>query len=457
MARAGLEACPGAGHVCAVRGEIVVVLSLLPLACISIAEVEPCAPVPVAEAPQQVSWHADIRPIIEGRCASCHSEGNVGPLSLTSYAEVFAVRAAVRAAVVARRMPPWQPASCCNAFLNDMSLSESQVAAIDAWVQQGGPQGEASDYPGPLDPVGGLSRVDVRVQMPEAYAPQPAPGHFDDFRCFAVDWPLTEPVYVTGINPVPGARDVVHHMVIAYAEGDAAKAWQDKSSPDGRPGVPCEGGLADVEFTDILGGSLLGGDFPEGIGTRIEPGAKIILDVHYSLAGAAARPDQTTIELKVEPITTPLQQTETLVLANPAWLVSDAMRIEPGVKDQRFRFQYDPRVYTHSKPVLLRGFTPHMHAFGTQMIASVVRKDGRIDCLTDIQSWDFGWEQPLWFAQPIRLEVGDEVYISCTFDNSAENQPIVGGRRLEPRAIAWGTDQQDMCAGFLSFTPEAAR
>ncbi len=443
----------GAGHACAVQIRVGMLgLGWALAGCVQIAEVSPCTPAAPAAPAADLTWHRDIRPMIEARCAPCHSPGNIGPLPLRTYEEVAAVKEAVAAAVLAGRMPPWQPASCCNQFRDDMSLDATEVANLEAWVQRGAPQGDPSEYPGPQPTTGGLSRADVQLRMPEPYTARPEAGHFDDYRCFALDWPLDAPAFVTGLNPLPGARDAVHHIVLAYAEGDDAKWWDEQDAGDGRPGVPCEGGLGDVRFTGILGGSLLGGDFPPGIGTRIEPGAKIIMDVHYSLSAADEIVDQTGVQMMVEPEGAALQPTQTLIIANPLWLLSDGMRIEAGAKSQRFRYQYDPRGYTKAKPVLLHGFTPHMHAFGRSMVASIVRKDGKIDCLTDIQDWDFGWEQPLWFAEPIRLDVGDELYISCTFDNSADNQPIIDGRRIEPRDIAWGTDQQDMCVGFLSFT-----
>lgn len=428
-------------------------LCLLLVACVNRAELEHCA---IDDAfteplPEVVTWAEHVGPIVEARCARCHHEGGIGPFRLTTYEEVFALREAVRWSVVSRQMPPWMPAPCCNTFLDDFSLTERQIAMIDAWVEQGAPEGDPA-RPGPaLEPVGGLSRVDVTVEMPEPYTPEPEAGRIDDFRCFAVDWPVDEPVYVTGLEPRPGARAILHHLVVAVATGDDAEAWDDLESEDGRPGVPCEGGLGDLPFTQILGGSLLGGDFPEDVAIRVEPDSRIILNVHYSMSDAAPVADQTQVDLRIEPATEARAESGTLVLANPAWLVSDAMRIPAGRKNVEFAYQYDPRLYTGNDPVDLVGFTPHMHALGQRMIAAVVRKDGTTECLADIPAWDFGWEQPYWFERPVRLEPGDDVYIECAFDNTDENQPVVDGVRQPARDVAWGTDNQDMCVGFVTF------
>lgn len=432
---------------------LVPIALVLVASCVQRAEFEHCAvDQPTAPAlPATVTWHEHVAPIIAARCARCHDEGGIGPFELTDYSKVFALREAVRWAVVSRSMPPWMPAPCCNTFREDLSLTETQIAIIDRWVDDGAPEGRPEDAGPALPTVGGLSRVDVTIEMPVAYTPVPEAGRIDDFRCFAVDWPLDAPVYVTGLEPRPGARAILHHLVVGVASGDDADVWEDLESDDGRPGIPCEGGLGDLAITTILGGSLLGGDFPDDVAIRVEPGSKVILNVHYSMSDAAPEADQTKVDLRIEPATDDRLEAGILVLANPVWLVSDAMRIPAGRKDVEFAYQYDPRIYTGNDPVDLVGFTPHMHALGQRMIAGIVRKDGSKQCLVDIPEWEFGWEQPYWFETPIRLEPGDDVYIECAFDNTDSNQPVLDGVQQPARDVAWGTDNQDMCIGLLSF------
>jgi hypothetical protein len=74
--------------------------------------------------------------------------------------------------------------------------------------------------------------------------------------------------------------------------------------------------------------------------------------------------------------------------------------------------------------------------------------DGTETCLLEIPDWEFGWEQPYWFAEPVPFGPQDRLYIECRFDNSAANQPD----GVAPRDIGWGDGDQDMCAGFVSFT-----
>ena len=420
-------------------------------ACISPIDEQPfCADDEPSADPldREVTWHGDVRPIVEGRCARCHAPGEVGPFPLETYEQVFAYRGAVAEAVTARSMPPFLPAGCCNEFQDDISLSAEQIEIVNAWVNQGAPEGDESNYDGPLDPVGGLSRVDVEISMPRGYTPQPAPGRVDDFRCFVLDWPLDEETFVTGLNPLPGARQIVHHLIVATVDASTADSLRDLEGEDGRPGFECEGGLGSFGITGIIGGSLLGGDFPEGLGHRVDADSRILLNIHYSLVDDAPAEDLTSLQFRVDPVATEFQ---TLLLMNPAWTVGDAMHIDAGDANAVYRYQYDPFILTRGRDIELVGYTPHMHALGSRMKAMVVRRNGDTDCLIEMPDYDFGWEQPFWFAEGIPFGRGDQLYIQCHTDNSADNQAIVGGVREEPRDIAWGTDNQEMCVGFVSY------
>lgn len=403
------------------------------------------APEPIS---RSVTWTEEAGPIVLARCANCHEPGGVGPFPLTTYEEAFAVREGLRDAVVSRTMPPWLAAPCCNTFFHDTSLTAEQVATLDAWVAQGAPRGP--DIPVvPLPSVTTLSRVDVTATMTQPYTPQPTDGRIDDFRCFVLDWPLEGETFVTGLQPRPGARSIVHHLIVATVQNEAADALKQREGEDGRPGFPCEGGLGNLNLDAYIGGSLLGGDFPDGIGAKVNANSKLLLNIHYSLLGKGAVPDQTAIEFRVDDTAT---ETKTMVVANPFWLMGTGMLIEAGDPDKVYSYQYDPALLLAYKDVELRSVAPHMHALGSRMKVAVVRANGDVDCLAEFVNYDYGWEQPFWFAEPIRFERGDELYIQCHFDNSLDNQPLINGQRPAPKAIAWGTDNQEMCAAFITYT-----
>lgn len=404
------------------------------------------APTPPASMSGGLTYYKDVKPILDQKCVRCHSDGGHAPFALSGYQITYEMRALIKNAVSNKTMPPFLAASCCTAYYQDFSLTPEETAVLVSWVDQDAPLGDPAAEPPQRPVIGGLSRVDLTLEMPYSYTPSPPPGSTDDVRCFVVDWPISDTKYVTGLNPVPGARSVVHHLIVGAVTGKAAEEVTARDGKDGRPGFDCKGGFGDIDITEVnvLGGSLLGGDFPRGLGKKVEAGAKILFNIHYSTA-KTVEADRTQIEFRLDKTA---REGKGIAIANPMWLVDDAMLIPAGEKDAVFFYRMQPDLYTRNKAVMLESVTPHMHYYGSKMVVRALHKDGSKSCLMEIPRWNFGWEQPFWLAEPKRLEADDELYIECHFDNSAENQPP----GQAPRDIAWGGNNQDMCAAFLAFT-----
>ena len=401
------------------------------------------------------TYFADVKPVIDSKCVRCHEPGGIGPFSLQSYDEVFANRAAVGAAVAGGVMPPWLAADCCAGYRSDWSLTGEERQLVGAWMAAGAPAGDPASPPArPTVRVGGLSRVDLTVKMPEPYTVAPRPGTTDDTRCFLVDWPLDREVFVTGANVLPGNRSIVHHLVLGVVADDRLAEARARDDKDSRLGFDCSGGTGAMRMTAVLGGGLAASEPPEGVGIRVPPGAKLLLNIHYSTAHAAPGAtlvDQTSVQFKLSDSGRGLKG---IIVANPAWLVGDAMRVRAGDPDAVFYYRYRPTVFTRGRQVKIYAAHPHMHYFGSQFLLGILRADGTQTCLLAIPRWTFGWEQPYWLEEPVVLGPEDKVYVECHFDNSEANQPVIDGVRSRPRDFAWGGNNQDMCVGFLAYSEE---
>jgi hypothetical protein len=392
------------------------------------------------------TWHEDIEPLVRRKCLGCHTPGGLAPLDL-SQPQVFAdARFAVRDAVVSRRMPPFMAAPCCADYLDDRSLTADELLKVTRFIDEGLPPGDPARAPPRPTTQALLSRVDVTLTMPGAYEPKPPDGSTDDNRCFALEWPLSTTGFITGLSPRPGNRALVHHLIVAALDADAAAEARALDEADPLPGFDCNGGLGRFRGAVPLGGSLVGGDLPRGIGREVKPGGVVLLNIHYSVARVPGpETDLTAIDFKVDSTAV---KADAIVMVNPAWLVSDGMKVLAGDPDAPFFYTARPHLFTGGQRVDLQGVSPHMHHFGKKLTVRVLKPDGTQKCLLEIPHWQFGWEQPYWFKKTIALEPDDRVYLECRFDNSDENQPF--GR--SPRDFAWGGDDQDMCAAFISYT-----
>ena len=65
-------------------------------------------------------------------------------------------------------------------------------------------------------------------------------------------------------------------------------------------------------------------------------------------------------------------------------------------------------------------------------MAERVLRGGGEECVLDIPTWDFNWQDDYQLVQPIQLSTFDSLTLTCEWDNSAENQPIIGGEQQEP-------------------------
>lgn len=110
-----------------------------------------------------VLWSTDIAPIVQKRCATCHTSGGFGPMPLDSYEDARKWAKEIRAEVLSRRMPPWSAARGLGDFSNDRSLSAVEVELIASWVDGAAPLGPSVETPGPTTTA---SAPDLTLKLP---------------------------------------------------------------------------------------------------------------------------------------------------------------------------------------------------------------------------------------------------------------------------------------------------
>lgn len=396
----------------------------------------------------ELTYFADIKPLLDNKCGLCHVEGGVGPMPLETYDQVAAWAPQIQAEIASGRMPPWYAAPGCNEYLGNRSLTDDQKSAVLDWVTNGFPEGNPEDEGEPLPVDESEFRSDITLQMPEEYTPSITP---DEYRCFVLPWPKTEPVYITGVGLTPGNEALVHHSVINLVAPDAVADYQARDAGDPGLGYTC----FTTSSATALNGNLIGAiekaeagrSYPEGTGVLVEPGSVIILQQHYNtLATGEPEPDQSSIEFKLEP--TVERPAHAAWLVNPVWMIDpSSMEIPAGQKDVVHSAEL-PATYYSAEPFELHWADLHMHTLGSGGGLTLIREDGTEECLLDIEDWDFDWQETYFLKQPVTVHPGDRLKVECRWDNRPENQYIVDGKRLETRDVHWGDGSRDeMCLG----------
>ena len=192
--------------------------------------------------PTSVTFSKDIAPILQRSCQNCHRLGGGGPMSLQTYEEVrpwapvIMYRTAIRDRMGA--MPPFfvEKELGIHRFKEDPSLSDVELAVIQAWANNGAPQGNSADLPPPrdwaLEGEWALGQPELILRSPDVTLPAIGPDWWGNLGL--VPTGLTEDRYVKSVevrevNDIPvelgsstvGGRYVFHHMT--YTSGQLSE------------------------------------------------------------------------------------------------------------------------------------------------------------------------------------------------------------------------------------------
>ena len=395
-------------------------------------------------APAGVTFNREIARIFQVSCQNCHRDGGIGPYPLMTYADVFAHKNEILVSTSERKMPPWHVSSSCGAFEGDPSLSAADIDTISKWVLSGAREGDPKDLPPPMTfpPDWSLGTPDMVLAMPQAFKPNFNQG--DVYRCFVLPTNLEENRYARAVEILPGARKMVHHVILYIDTSGQAQKLDDA---DPGPGYSCFGGPGfSVNATaPSLGGWAPGNQprfLPDGLGMSLPKGASVVMQVHYSAHNGIGASDQSSagIYFTKAPV-------EKRVLIAP--VINQKFLIPAGAGNYEV---------TASIPFLpfdahMIGVTPHMHLLGRAMNVTATTPDGKAVCLAEVPDWDFNWQNTYTYRSAVAAPFGTGLSLTARYDNSANNPRNPNN---PPKAVGWGENTTDeMCIGFVSFTLDA--
>src|SRR5262245_18863797 len=161
-----------------------------------------------------ITFYRDVLPILQTRCQSCHRPGEVAPISFLSYQSTRPWAKAMKAAVIERKMPPGGLDPQYGHFVDNFSLTQSQIDTIAKWADGGAIEGDANDAPPPVQWVEGWrSKPDVVVEVPSFDVP--AKGWVEGM-IMVLPNPFKIDTWVTSIEIRPGVPAVVHHAGVRF-------------------------------------------------------------------------------------------------------------------------------------------------------------------------------------------------------------------------------------------------
>jgi hypothetical protein len=380
----------------------------------------------------QVTFTKDVAPILQRACQNCHRPGSMAPMSLLTYEDARPWARSIRQKVAGREMPPWfiDRNIGIQKFRGDPSLTDTEVATITKWVDNGAPMGNPADMPPPKQFADHdkwkMGTPDVIIKMPKPY--KLAATGPDNFVDVLVDPGFKEDVYVSAIEtkPLGNGFKVIHHATTQMVE--------DNGDPTG------------IFFNEYAIGKEAD-IFPPNAGRLIKAGSKILWNLHLHPDGEA-----TDVELEMALKVLPKGQTPKYVEFTQH--MGDMADLDlPGGQVTR-----TDGYFRLPKPALITAFQPHMHAVGGAMCVEALYPDVRADSarpgaartqtINCVSHFNFGWSTTYPYADDVAplLPAGTVIHVTAWSDNSPSNKFLQtdprnwigsGQRTIDGMAFAW--------------------
>lgn len=390
------------------------------LACAALLAAVIAIPSARSDAPATPTFSRDVAPILFNNCASCHRPNDIAPMSLLTYEDARPWAKSIRQQVATGNMPPWHASQPHGTFSNDRRLSEKDKDTLIRWVDGGAPKGDPKDLPAAPRLAEGweIGTPDAIVSMPKEF--EVAESGTINYQFFEAPTNFKEDKWVQAIEVRPGARAVVHHVLVFCREPGTRKA------PGFSQVTPKLGGAGDHRE---LPGSLIATTAPgtnamilkPGSALRIKAGAVFYFQVHYTSNGTAAK-DRTSVGM-IFAKHPPQQEMRNSAFVNPLFMIPPGA--EDKVVESAIEFSEDSHIWA---------LFPHTHLRGKSWEYRLVYPDGRSEVVLSVPRYDFNWQTYYFFTKPLAVTKGTRLEATAHYDNSTANK-----WNPDPKAtVRWG-------------------
>jgi hypothetical protein len=369
----------------------------------------------LASKSQTPTWSEDIASIVYANCTKCHHDGGLAPFSLMGYDDAVLFANNMSSSVSSGKMPPWPPDRNYQHYINERYLTNTEIIKINAWVSGGTPQGNPANAPAmPVYTNGSaLGTVNLTGRIPSFTVPN---INYDLYQCFVVPTGLTQDVFATGIEIIPGDPSIVHHVLV-FEDTTGQGAVLDAATPE--PGYTNFGGPG---FNASMVSGWVPGTmpkiYPTGMGVKLHANSSLILQIHYP-NGSAGRVDSTRINIRTS--TGNLRNVFIQPILNHGTsLVNGPLSIPPN-STRVFTEAYTLPTNYPIPGISLVDVAPHAHLICRNWLVFAVQPSGDTVPLIKINDWDFHWQGFYAFRNLLKFNLGTRVYAKALYDNTLNN------------------------------------
>ena len=409
------------------------------------------APLPAAGAEQEagVTFNRDIAPILQRSCENCHRPQGGAPMALTTYEEVRPWARSIRNRTQSREMPPWfiDRNIGIQAYKDDPSLGDREIALIADWVAAGAPRGNPADLPPPIDwPADGWNygTPDLVVPSPEGTIAAEAADWFGEW----------------GETPTGLSAD----RYIKAIEVKEVRTWEDMSAA-----VDADGRAALGLF--VVHHAVIGADRLENTLAPLDCGNETTCAnddrqfwlVHELGQNATIYPDEVGVTLPADSVVTFNSMHLHSIGREVRARLDVGFTFHPAGYEPEYHLgatsfgsvtQYDYEFdipsnednvmrdgfHRLTRPTKLLTFEPHLHSSGKRMCFEALYPNNAREVLS-CADYDHNWAKVYVYADDAAplLPAGTVVHVMAWYDNSVTNKNVVDPRNWK----GWGNRSID--------------
>lgn len=379
-----------------------------------------------------LSYTADIAPILYQNCVSCHRSGGAAPFSLTTFQQVNRKKNTILAVTQSGLMPPWPADRNYSHFIGERYLTDADKDKIKNWIQGGAPEGDTALLPElpEYDTYSYIGKPDTTVWFDSILV---SGNSRDKFYIATLPIELDEKKYVKAMEFLPNENNLVHHMngrLLNYEEGNKMsitngqrilnleveeseyirqfKALQLANDDSTRP-------MQINSAVNYLPG-VLAQIYPEGIGgfTMNKKSILIADDIHFGpIPQDKWDHSRVNIFFSDAPPKRPIR--EVMLGTNGASKIIPPLVIPAGEVTQHTTFLKIP------EDISILTINPHMHLLGKSFKAYALTPTQDTIRLISIPHWDFRWQYFYTFPTMLKIPAGSVIYVEAAYDNTAKN------------------------------------
>ncbi len=376
----------------------------------------------------QVTFSADVAPILFKSCVACHRPDGIAPFSLLTYDDAKNHAAAIVDATRSRVMPPWKPEPGYGEFLDERRLTNDQIATLHHWLEGGLVQGDPALLPRPPTWTGQWQLGTPDLVLETTPYMLRSSGH-DIYRNFVLPIEMSTSRRIRAWEFLPGSG-AVHHATMQFDPTRSSRRLDEQDPEAGYEGlVPHSAMSPDGYFLGWQPG-LTSNVAPAGMSWELPAGADLILMMHLKPAGAPE-----TIRTRLG-----LYFSAERPTLHPTLIRMTRQHMDIPAGERRYvvtdSFALDVDVDLHT-------IQPHAHLLAQEVRSYATLPDGSRKWLIYIKEWDFNWQGVFRYARPEFLPAGTSITFEFTYDNSSDNGH---NPHQPPRRVTYGQHTDDEMA-----------